>query len=73
MSRQNLYIAKEIRDLVHQMIEPKITSFFNLEILLPFYSELNGAWRADRKINLVIGKRRAFWKRMGELVDLIME
>lgn len=46
MSHQNPHIAEEIHNLAHQTVEQKITSFPNLEILLPFYFDLNGAWRA---------------------------
>lgn len=43
MSRQNPYIAEEISDFAHHMLEPKVASISKLEISLPFYFEISGA------------------------------
>lgn len=66
-------IAEEIRTFVQQAIDQKITSFSNAGILLPFYSKLNGVWRAHQKINLRIKSYDIFRIHMWNLADLIME
>lgn len=67
------YIAKEIHGFIQQTTKQKITGFPKPRNLVPFYSELNRAWRAHQKINLEIRNRCIFRRHMRDLAYLIME